>query len=685
MMTTLDRKFPSRNSRTRSVVANLLAFVLSLLAPVQKSWASIPQANQSNNDNLKQLSLEQLANVEVTTASKEPVTVARTPAAVYVLTSEDIRRSGATSIPEALRLVPGVEVARIDSNKWSLGMRGFTGRLSRSVLVLIDGRSVYTPLFAGVYWEVQDTLLEDVDRIEVIRGPGGTIWGANAVNGVINIVTKNSKDTHGMVVSAGGGSVDQGLVNFRLGSGNKSVDYRIYGKGFFRGSEFHPDGREFDDWRMGQGGFRTDWSLHQRDTLTIQGDLYEGVAGQRVGITSYSPPATINVEQNAKLAGGNLLGRWRRDLTTGSDIQVQAYYDRTNREDVNLAEARNTFDVDLLHHFALPRGQDFIWGLGTRFSMGDATQVVPTVVITPNQFTEQLYSAFVQDEIPIVQNRLSLMIGSKFLHNNYSGFDIQPSARLLWTPRQQHSLWAAVTRAVRTPSRVEEDLQLTALFTSTPPVFFRLATDRDFTSERLVSYETGYRGLLRPYLYLDVAAFYNHYDHLLSIEPGTPFSETAPSPTHQVIPFLFRNGLLGDTSGVEFASEWTPIRSWRLKGSYSYLNLELRRSAGSLDPSTVSSTENSSPRHQVVIQSFLQLPKNLDLDLTYRYVSALPAQSVRSYSTGDVRFGWHIGEGVEISVAGQNLFQPHHTEYGGDPGGLVGIKRSAYTKITWRR
>src|SRR5258708_6784167 len=247
---TLHRKLPQRISCTRLMAANFLAFLLSLLAPAHNSWASTAP---NNNDDLKQLSLEQLANVEVTITSKEPVTIARTPAAIYVLTSEDIRRSGATSIPESLRLVPGVEVARIDSNKWSLGVRGFTGRLSRSVLVLIDGRSVYTPLVAGVYWEVQDTLLEDVDRIEVIRGPGGTIWGANAVNGVINIVTKNSKDTHGMLASVGGGSVDQGFVNFRLGSGNKNkdVNYRIYGKGFTRSSEFHPDGREFDDWRIG--------------------------------------------------------------------------------------------------------------------------------------------------------------------------------------------------------------------------------------------------------------------------------------------------------------------------------------------------------------------------------------------------------------------------------------------------
>src|SRR6266576_2538618 len=331
-------------SAGRILLAGFLAGVLA--------GSTVAQTSRSVPD-VTAVSLEDLWNMQVTSVSKRTQKVADAAAAFVVITQGDIRRSGATSIPEALRLAPGLEVARIDQNKWAIGSRGFESNLSRSVLVLIDGRSVYTPLFAGVYWEVQDTLLEDVDRIEVIRGPGGTIWGANAVNGVINIVTKNSKDTHGTLVSVGGGSVDQGFVNFRLGSGskNKNVNYRIYGKGFTRSSEFHPDGREFDDWRIGQGGFRTDWDLRQHDTLTIQGDLYEGVAGQRVGVTSYSPPSITNVEQNAKLAGGNLLGRWRRDLATGSDIQVQAYYDRTNREDVTLAESRNTFDVDLLHHF----------------------------------------------------------------------------------------------------------------------------------------------------------------------------------------------------------------------------------------------------------------------------------------------------------------------------------------------
>jgi len=650
-----------------------------------QNLASTPQTGQKSDEPLKQLSLEQLGRIEVTTASKQPVKASRTPAAIYVITQEDIRRSGATSIPEALRLAPGVEVARVDSNTWSLGIRGFGSALSRSVLVLIDGRSVYTPLFAGVYWQVQDTVLEDIERIEVIRGPGGTIWGANAVNGIINIITKNAKDTRGTMASTGGGNLDQGFVNARYGAGNgKNFSYRIYGKAFTRGPEFHPDHRQFDDWRMGQTGFRTDWDLHDHDTLTLQGDLYNGDVGQKVGITSYAPPFMTNVEQNAELAGGNLLGRWKRDLGSGSDLQVQTYYDRTNRKQSNFAESRDTFDIDFMHHLPLPGRQDFLWGLGARLSSGNATQVVPTVAFTPNHYTDKLYSAFIQDEISLAGNQLSLTIGSKFLHNGYSGFEVEPTARLLWTPSPGQSVWGAVTRAVRTPSRIEEDLQLTALLSPNPLTFFRVTGDRKFSSEHLIGYEAGYRTLLRSKFYLDIAAFYNNYGNLLSIEPGTPFSETSPPPPHVVFPFFFRNGLLGNTSGFEVAPDWTPTHSWRLRGSYSYLHFDLKKEAGSLDASTVSSTQGSSPHHQVTIQSSLNLPKKLEFDQTLRYVSALPAQLVRGYWSADVRFSWQATRSLDFSIVGQNLFQPHHAEFGGDPGSLVGIERSAYLKMTWQ-
>src|SRR6266849_265758 len=616
--------------------AALLLFVLLVVFPA-RIYANPPENEQEMNAPLKHVSLEDLGQIEVTTASKVPVKATRTPAAIYVITQEDIRRSGATSIPEALRLAPGVAVARVDSNTWSLGMRGFESTLSRSVLVLIDGRSVYTPLFAGVYWQVQDTLLEDIERIEVIRGPGGTIWGANAVNGVINIITKRAQETHGTLVSAGGGNLDQGFANFRYGAGNsKGFNYRVYGKGFTRGPEFHPDHKQFDDWRMGQTGFRTDWDAHNHDRLTLQGDIYYGDAGQRVGITSYSPPFMTNVEQNAELSGGNLLGRWERELGSGSNVQLQTYYDRTNRKQSNFAESRDTFDIDFIHHLTLPGRQDFLWGLGARLSSGNVSDVVNTVVFTPDHYTDKLYNAFIQDEIPIVGNQLSLTVGSKFLHNNYSGFDAQPSARLLWTPSPRQTLWAAVTRAVRTPSRLEEDFQLTGVLIPNPLTFFRIVGDRKFSSESLIGYEAGYRSLVGPKFFLDIATFYNKYDHLLSLEPGAPFSENSPPTPHLVVPFFFRNGMLGTTTGVEIAPDWTPTRWWRLRGSYSYLHIDLKARAGSPDRTTASSTEGSSPHHQVVIQSSLDLPKNLEFDQTYRYVSALPAQMVGGYGTAGV-------------------------------------------------
>jgi iron complex outermembrane receptor protein len=683
---TFCRHRQDRPSIRRLVAANIIAFLIAVAWPVQENWAQAVHNDPNPSGNLKKLNLEELGNVEVTTASKEPEKVWRTPAAIYVLTQEDIRRSGATSLPELLRLVPGVEVGRTDSDTWSVGVRGFGSTLSRSVLVLIDGRTVYTPLFAGVYWQVQDTLLEDIERIEVIRGPGGTIWGANAVNGVINIITKSAKDTHGMLASSGGGNVDQGFVGFRYGAvEGKKFDYRVYGKAFTRGPEFHSDHRQFDDWRMGQIGFRADWSVHDRDTFTLQGDLYNEDAGQKVGIAIYSPPSQTNVEQNAELAGGNLLGRWQRRLGGGSDIQVVAYYDRTNRKQANFAESRDTFDIDFLHHLKLPGRQDLLWGLGVRLSSGNVDQVVPTIIFLPNHRTDKLYSGFVQDELNIAENQLSLIIGSKFLHNIYTGFEALPSARLLWTPTPRQSVWAAVTRAIRTPSRVEEDDQLTGLLSSNPPTFLRVIGDGKFSSEKMIGYEVGYRSLVKPTLYVAVATFYNSYDDLLSIEPGLPFSEASPPPTHVVVPLFFRNGVLGTTYGIEIAPDWTPFSWWNLKGSYSFLHMDVRTEKGSLDSSTPASTEGTSPQHQVVVRSFFNLPGRLEFDQTYRYVSALPAQRVGSYGTADVRLGWRLNRSFELSLVGQNLLQPHHAEFGGDPGPLVGIKRCAYAKITWKR
>jgi iron complex outermembrane receptor protein len=489
----------------QSTVSTIVVSAFLLASMQSRADVSQPESD-SQQGHLKQLSLEELGNLQVTTASKEPETLRKVAAAIYVITQEDIRRSGATSLPEVLRLAPGVEVARVDSDHWSVAIRGFGAVLESKLLVLIDGRSVYTPLFAGVYWEVQATPLEDIDRIEVIRGPGGTIWGANAVDGVINIITKSAKDTHGSMVSLGGGNVDQASADYRYGSGNgRGLDYRLYATGFTRGPEFHSDGRNFDAWRMGQAGFRTDWKKSDRDNFTLQGDIYDEDAGETTTFGLYSPPSQVTVNGNAELSGGNLLGRWKRVLNERSDFQIQAYYDRTRHFEPEIGETRDTFDVDFLHHLTLPWQQDLLWGVGARVSPGSFVQLVPTIDFLPHHLTDQIYSGFVQDEIAFLDKRISLTMGSKFEHNNYTGFEAQPSARLLWSITKRQAFWASITRAVRTPSRIEEDVQLTDFATDTPlPIYLRVIGNSQFRSEQLIGTEAGYRALVTPTLYLDI-------------------------------------------------------------------------------------------------------------------------------------------------------------------------------------
>jgi len=662
-----------------------LIVVFMLAGVVNLSFAA-PQEDRASGEPLKQLSLAELGNVEVTTASKGPEEVWKTPAAIFVITQDDIRRSGATSIPELLRLAPGVEVAQVDSNHWSVGIRGFGAALASKLLVLIDGRSLYTPLFAGVYWQAQATPLEDIERIEVIRGPGGTIWGANAVDGVINIITKNAKDTHGSIVSAGGGNVDQGSGTVRYGSGNgRGFNYRMYGLGFVRGAGFHPDGPIFDEWRMGQAGFRTDWDGDTHDTFTFQGDIYREGAGEATTYALYSPPTQVNAHGTAEFTGGNLLGRWKRVLNERSDFQLQAYFDRTNHFEPEFGETRDTFDVDFLDHLTLAGRQNFLWGLGARVSPSSAIQLVPTIDFVPQHQTDLIYSGFAQDEIEFFNHRLAVTVGTKLEHNNYTGFEVQPSGRLLWQRTARESLWGSVTRAVRTPSRLDTNVELTDFATVTPlPVFLRVSGNPQFQSEELVAYETGYRRLVTPHCYVDVALFYNDYNDLYSFQVGKFFLETSPSPAHVILPLLTSNGIKGTTKGFELSPDWKPVKRWELRASYSYLDMKLENKPGSNDPTSVSGYEGSSPRHQVVIQSFVNLPKRLEFDQTYRYVSALPAQTVGSYQTMDTRFGWHINPELELSVGGQNLLQPHFVQYGGDPGGPVDVKRSAYAKLVWR-
>ncbi|HEY6769096.1 MAG TPA: TonB-dependent receptor, partial [Candidatus Sulfotelmatobacter sp.] len=612
------------------------------------------------------------------------------PAAIYVITNEDIARSGVTTIPDALRLAPGVEVARIDSSNWSVGIRGFGSNLTRNVLVLVDGRTVYSTLLAGTYWDVQNVVLEDVERIEVIRGPGGTIWGPNAVNGVINIITKPSNDTHGSMATLGGGSLEQGFFRARYGGGNgKTFDYRLYAMGFDRGPEFHPDHQNFDRWRAAQGGFRSDWKRGDRDSYTLQGDIYDEGAGQSATATTYEPPYSQVLDRTGLLSGGNILGRWTRVFKEGNDLQLQADYDRTNRRQANFTDLRNTFDVDFLDRFRLAGRQQISWGLGARASQGHNPVIVSGLTFTPNERTDTLYSAFLQDEIGLVANRLTLSLGTKFIRTNFSPLQLQPSVRLLWTPSDKQTFWAAFTHAVRTPSDAERNFNLSGFGGLAPgglPIFARFNANPNFRSEQLNGYEAGYRRLVRNKIYFDIAAFFNHYTDLFSEDIiGAPFLENNPPPTHILLPAEFGNGLLGTTEGVEIAPEWRPTKSWRLLGSYSFLEMHIKKSPGSLDVGSAKSIEGSSPQHEVTAQSDWDFGKHFSMDLIYRYVSALPAQKISAYSTGDARFDWKLNSYVNLSVVGRSLFQPHHDEAAGDPGPVVGIKRGVFGQVTWTR
>lgn len=682
----------SKGSRTAAMSGVKLALIFTIQASTfLHAWpmpAEFP-SGEGPQAHLKDLTLAQLGNVEVTTASKEPEHVWKTTAAIYVLTEDNIRRSGATTIPDALRLVPGVEVAQINSNQWSIGIRGFGSRLTRDVLVLIDGRTVYTTLLAGTYWEVQNLMLADVERIEVIRGPGGTIWGPNAVNGVINIITKNSKDTHGKYVSVGGGDVDEGMINARYGAGNGTgLDYRIYGMAFDRGPEFHPGGIDYDRWRSVQGGFRMDLANGERNRYTVQGDIYDEGAGESVTATTYAFPYQQVIDGTARLSGGNILARWQQTQGQGKDFQLQAYYDRTNRHELNFADLRDTFDVDFLDRFPLPGNQEISWGLGARFSHGTNPTVLSGLYFLPGSRTDKLFTGFFQDDIGLFDNRVSISLGTKLVKTNYTGVQLEPSARLLWAPAKMETIWAAYTHALRTPSDAERAFYLLG-FTGSRinglPFFARFNPNPNFHSEELNGYELGYRHLFLENVYVDIDAFYNHYGDLFSEDlVGAPFLENSPAPPHYLLPAQFGNGLVSTTRGLEIAPEWKPVPFWRLRASYSFLQMELRKGTNSLDVGTAAPTEGSSPRHEATLTSALDIKKAFSVDLTFRYVSRLPAQEIRAYTTADAQFTWRPGEHLSFSVVGQNLFQPYHYESASNPGPNVAIKRSAYGQITWQ-
>jgi iron complex outermembrane receptor protein len=682
---------------------SLAARHVAVLGSLAISWhvAGAEEAAAANSRSLLDLSLEELMDVRVSTVAREESTIGQSPAAVSVITPDMIRRSGATTFPEILRMVPGLNVAHIDSNKWVVGSRGFGDRFSGKLLVQIDGRTVYNPINAGVYWDAFDYPLEDIERIEVIRGPGASVWGSNAVNGVINIVTKPAKDTLGGLVSGGSGTEDRGLLTFRYGGRvGDNLQYRVYGKWFERDRGFNLGGDARDDWRQGRFGFRIDWQPHPEDSITFQGEYFHGMSGRRdLRPAPGVPPLFIRTNtEDEETMGGDLLVRWAHELGKDSNWVLQMYYDTFNRRGTGglFDFSINAFDVDFQHQFHLGDRQKVVWGAGYRlnrilwtgtgnFDNGFSTGPVRRFIERP------IVSLFVQDEIQIVPDRFSLMLGAKIEHNEYTGFEYQPTARLLWTPTKRQSIWASVSRAVRTPSFLENDVAITVLpiVAAGSARFPRIIGNPELDSEELIAYELGYRAQASSRLSIDAALFYNCYSRLFATQPGTPFVDSQTGAL--ILPSNRTNGGDAETYGVELAANWRLTRWWRLYGAYTFLKMNLH-GAQKLPASSRASLERiegQSPENQFYIRSSFDLPHNVEFDLTGRYSDNLPGftPGIRSYITMDARLAWKATPNLEFSIVGQNLLDNHHPEFGTSPlvrSPLVEVERSVMGMITFK-
>jgi iron complex outermembrane receptor protein len=626
--------------RADYVTAKLLLFI-GLLCPI---------VGEAANREPVDMSLEELSNLVVTTVSRRPQSLATTASAVQVITAEDIRRAGATSIPEALRLASNLQVAQISGNNWAITARGFNSTLANKLLVMIDGRTIYSPLFAGTFWEAQDVPLYDVERIEVISGPGGTLWGANAVNGVINIVTRNAADTQGLLLRAGGGNElsSDGAVRYGGTAGN--VSYRFYGQYARRDGSQLPGGAGApDDSHVGQGGFRFDWAAGL-DAFTVQGDANE--------VRTQSIPAA-----DATSRSQNVLARWRRQFSSTNELQVQAYFDRALRHvPSSYGDDLRTFDIELQHRFVAGERQQIVWGLTYRSEHDDFENIV--FALDPARASLSREGGFVQDDITLVRDRLNLTLGTKVEHNEFTGTQWQPSVRLAWHFKPDSMLWGAVARAVRTPSRVDR-----ALANRTTPPF--TVGNPDFRDEKLLAYELGLRVQPAQSFTFSAATYYNDYDDLRTFEP----------PATAGAPVVIGNGLEGQTYGAELTAEFQPGTRWRASGGYTFLHENLNSRPGSRDP-FVGALDARDWNHQAFLRGAVTLPGNFELDGSLRRIGRLTTLQVPAYTELDLRIGWRTTPSLEISLNGHNLLHDAHGEFG--PPGRLLIERSVWALITWQ-
>ena len=614
---------------------------------------------------LTRLTLEELMDIQVTSVSKGAEDFSKAASAIFVITQEDLRRSGVNTIPEALRMVPGLQVAQIDSSTWAISARGFNSRFANKLLVLIDGRSVYTHVFAGVFWDKQDLVMEDIDRIEVIRGPGGALWGANAVNGVINIITRSAHQTTGGQISAGGGNLDHFIGSIRYGEKiGDNAAVRVWGKYYNRSNLDDLQGNPApDEFEAGRGGFRLDWDASESNSFTFQGDVmageFAGKTSDAVATLSFAP-TTTDIVEDSQVRAANMLGRWKHRFSNTSDMALQFYYDRDHRESRVMKKLEvDTYDIDFQHRFQLAGRHEILWGLGHRF-IYDSFENSIGISYFPDSNLNYISNAFVQDKIALIHDQLYLTLGSKFSINNFTGFEFQPSARLAWTPNDQHTVWAAVSRAVRTPSRSGDSGRFNAAVVGTAVAVIQ--GQSDFESENLLAIEVGYR--LRPHdkLFFDVAAFANIYRDSHSFEVETPFVNPAG---FVELPIVSRNRLDGETFGVELAVTWDATDWWRLAGSFTWFQMELRKDAISTDQN-VEAFEGNDPEFQWNLRSHMDLPANWEFDQMLYFVDALNSQQVHSYFRLDLRLGWCPSKNIEVSIVAQNLLDSQHQEWGDD-------------------
>ncbi len=661
--------------------ATAIALCLALGAlPAHADELTPPAQDQG----LLDLSLEELMQVTVTSVSKKAQRLDQTAAAVFVINAEDIRRSGATNVPEALRLAPGVQVAAIGQNKWSVSIRGFNTRFANKLLVLVDGRAIYSPVFSGVFWEYNDIPLEIIERIEVIRGPGGAIWGANAVNGVINIITRSAEETQGGQLSVATGDDLNNSTLARYGWAlDEDTHLRVHAQAkSVDGGHVATGGDGPDNWDNKQAGFRLDATRGQ-DAFSLQGSVSDYQAGDLITAFTAAPPYATPLSTEGDGTAAHLLGKWERQADTGAH-SLQAYLDHSDYDIGVFRYKSNTLDLEYQRQFAV-NAHDIVWGLGYRISH-DQTYDTPHVFMADTSQTFSLYSAFVQDEITLAPERWHLTLGSRFEHNDFTGFEIQPNIRLLWTPNNKDGLWAALSRNVRTPSRGETS---STAFVSPPtalsPIPLATVNAPDMDSEKLKALDLGWRRQWTPNLTSEVVAFYYRHSDLRGVIPiaGPRFYGVFP---YQ--PLMLTNTLGSESYGLEASMDWLPRPNWRLQANTSLFHIAAR---DLLPGATSNEFIGATPSHMISLRSSLDITPKLQWDAWLRRVGKLPGgsaglDSVPAYTTLDMRLAWKPRRDLSIALVGQNLLDAAHPEnvMTNILSAPVEIERSVYVKLDWK-